>query len=236
MDAKKGRKLCSNDYIRIDNLLRQSSQYSAESLAEAHGLLTAIGSAPELIPTDKWYGMLLDNRSTYYSKKEAVENLKLFISLYEEVSVNLADEQPFIILLWEHGAIQPIPWSSPHVLSSWCKGYINGVKMDNTWTKNEEALSLMLPIAVLANEFDLIGLKDEKGNIIHNETYYKQDFKSELEETVKNIYSYWQDNRNEKTTRSLEKKTKDIVSNRFCFCNSGKKIKDCCWNNVIQLH
>ncbi len=215
------------------------------SLTKLHGFLTAIVSAPNLIMPSQWLPIIFgeeNDETIFNSMEKAQEIIGLIMQIYNNICSELqnldVENEDFSLLLWNHNDIVSLQSSSWELLSSWCDGYLLGTTLFNEHPKNDErAFMLLLPIGVLAEKFNLIGEKDENGNIIENDLPYKEKFKQNLPVCIAIHYLYWRNNQDADFVQKRgDHYSKKIGRNEPCLCGSGKKHKKCCGSplRVVQ--
>lgn len=209
-------------------------------LTQVHGFLCAILSTPNLIMPSQWQPVLFGGAPEFNSMEEAQEIIGLLMQLNNQISRQLRGEGKFELLLWDQNKKVALAECSFETLADWCKGYLQGTRLDPLWHTDEEGIMLLLPFGVLANELDLKGDEDADGNIIQDEMPFKERFKSRLLEYIKKNYYYWEDYRNSPPIydeeESYQRISVKIGRNDPCPCGSGKKYKKCCIDLSKDLH
>lgn len=211
------------------------------TLTQAHGFLCAILSAPNLIMPSQWQPVLFGGEPEFNSMEEAQEIIGTLMQLNNQTSRQLRGEEKLELLLWEQNKNIPLSECSFELLAEWCKGYLQGAQLDPLWCTDKEAITLLLPFGVLANQFDLRGDKDADGNIIHDDMPFKKEYKNHLLEYIEDNYYYWEDYRNNPMPiydeqEPYQRMFVKVGRNDPCPCGSGKKYKKCCIDLPIDLH
>jgi uncharacterized protein len=105
--------------------------------------------------------------------------------------------------------------------------------MDEQWQADEIACSLLLPVGVLAGEFDLTGELDADNNVIDDPTPHMQQYREMLPDIVIELDAYWAEWQHGSAACVPERSTK-MRRNDPCPCGSGRKYKRCCAAKVIE--
>lgn len=202
--------------------LEQFSQTTPDAMpmTRAHGLITAMASTPSpSLGPSAWMGKVQGDHE-FETEEEAQEISLLFTRLYNQIVTDLnkgyfsGPEDPDDVRLW-------------------CQGYLQGSRLDDKWRDDEHGVALLLPMGVLAGEFDLTGGEDDKGNVIEDQSGHEEGYLEELPAQVLQIHQYWNTWRQKTLMPTItqapkpEKKVK-VGRNEKCPCGSGKKYKKCC--------
>src|SRR6185312_15952229 len=105
-----------------------------------------------------------------------------------------------------------------------------GTHLEPDWSTEKEAIILLAPFGVLANQLNLKGEEDSDGNIITDDMPFKQNYKSRLLEYIEKNYHYWEEYRNDLMSIQDEQESCQRISHKIgrndpCPCGSGKKYK-----------
>lgn len=190
----------------------------AMSFAEAEGLLTAMASAPTTIMPSTWQPLVLGEQA-FESVEEAERVTGRVIRLFNQILKRLNAGKT----RWASDFDQDVE------LREWCTGYLRGVRLDPQWTADEHDLALLLPIGVLAGEFDLVGEQDSDGKTIEDMGKHVERYRKELPSLLLSIHDHWTDWRKRlMAERSRPAAADRIGRNDPCPCGSGRKYKRCC--------
>jgi uncharacterized protein len=231
--------LTNDELTKLDSFLKKHKK--AMSITEIHGFLCAIMSAPGMIMPSQWQPLLFNEEPEFSSLEQAQEIIGWIMQLNNYSSNQLRGNKPLNLLMWQDGNLITYNDCSEELLAQWCRGYLKGVQLDSVWNADKYAVSNLLPIAVLANQFDLKGDKDSEGNIIIDDKKYKQHYKENLHDYIMEYYSYWLDYRRKNLSSknkpmSSERDAEKVGRNETCPCGSGKKYKKCCARIHMTLH
>ena len=122
-------------------------------------------------------------------------------------------------------------------------------RLDPVWQENEEAITSLLPLAILSDEFNLGGKLDDKNMLITDDLDYKQLYKTILPDLILEIYCSWSEHRKNPSSlygeqdptglneQKLTIRTAPKVGcNDQCPCGSGVKFKKCCGSPERKLN
>jgi uncharacterized protein len=210
------------------------------SLTKAHGFLTAILSAPTLIMPSQWQPVLLGGYPEFESKEQAITIIGLIDRLYNEINRELrVDHNSFSILLFENGNKVPVNQASLDLAKEWCRGYLEGAELDESWSEDEKVNRYLLPFEIVARQAIYTGnigkgVYDKDSDPMEGELEHRKEASWRLlPDYVKELHSYWLNYRNNpsQNNKSYNNHTKRIPKvgrNELCSCGSGKKYKKCC--------
>lgn len=187
---------------------------------QAHGFLTAIGSAPTTLLPSVWQPVLL-GQCEFASREQANHIFGLVFRLYNQILTDLSNGNP------------TVPRDSDGDLASWCEGYLTAARMDDAWTGDEEGMVLLFPMAVLTGEVSLVGEQDADGGIIEDPTPQLQRCRELLGKTVREANDYWAAWRRANMAVPTASRPPKIGRNEPCPCGSGRKFKKCC---ALTMH
>lgn len=221
---EKVRKLKASDLPKLDSLIRE---YRGDDfgLSFAHGVVTAILSAPEIIHPGvlfEYVFNLEEDESEILLLDEVKEHFILFLSFYSEIAKQLVDRtyKPLLSLDKDYSE------SSYEWVNEWALGYLSGVYYYmEEGNEDEKLIELLAPITTLAGYEDFIQEKNKTGGLTKSvKITLLNKFFEGLPDVVLNINQY---------NRSLEAGPEYFTGNKIgrndpCPCGSGKKYKKCC--------
>lgn len=201
----------------LDDLRRFLETTSgAMKFSEAHGFLTAIASAPTTMLPSVWIPQLFGEDEAYSSMEQVNHVFGLVMRLYNEIVEALAARHPIA------------PSDADEDVEGWCAGYLRAARMDEVWTADEVACVLLLPVAVLAGDFDLVGETDADGKVIEDASGHMQRYRESLDNTVHEANQHWTKWRHARGSVRVASRPPKIGRNEPCPCGSGRKYKKCC--------
>lgn len=190
---------------------------SAVSLPWTEGFLTGIASTPSVIMPSDWYPVLLGDRAFDESLEEAKSAIGLIMRLFNQI----LDE------LNQGLALRPSRSLDEEQVSDWCSGYLEAGRMDPVWRKDEYGWCSLLPMGVLAGEFDLVGEEGPDG-IIEDPTSHLAMYRRSLPTGVLEMHEYWGEWRRAGMQPATPAASFKVGRNEPCPCGSGLKYKKCC--------
>lgn len=209
----------------------------AMSLTAVHGFLYAIVSSPRLILPSEWQSYIFGDADVVFDSQTEAENMiALILRFHNHIIHQLTGEMPCEPLIYEAGELIPYETANDDQLATWCSAYIDGTRFDETWKDSEQAIALLFPMAILANQMSLIGEKDREGNIIQNDETYRATYRQHLPEYIQELYQFWlakrrySANANDARGGWVKRQDPKPGRNDLCSCGSGKKYKKCCLN------
>lgn len=218
------------------------------SITKAHGFLTAVLSAPELIMPSQWQSVLLGDEPNFNTLDEAKHLIELLCQFNNQISRELRDDHPFEPLLFTENRIVPFKEASFELIGEWCLGYLEGTKLGPPFSNEEEAM-VIIPFAHLAGLVSFNDQKDKDGNIIDDDTSLREKVRLDLPKLIKGLFIAWQENRKQNSVPNIffdefddfdfpEPIRNDfkVGRNESCLCGSGKKYKRCCLNKQKTMH
>lgn len=230
------------------------------SLTECHGFLTAIVSAPTLIMPSQWQPVLFGGQPTFASMDEATTIIQLIGRFNNQISSKLRKDKPFEPFIFNADKIEIIPYleASFEAIGEWCKGYLQGSKIDSLWYLDEMAVANLFPFGVFAGKIDIRGEKGIDGKVIEYDIQHKSRYKQNLPAYIKDFFNHWQEHRkisvpvpdfiirDGDTTYEINRdmfyrkepirNPHKIGRNDICSCGSGKKYKRCCLAKDLVIH
>ena len=216
-------------------------------LTELHAFLSALISGPNLIPPSEWHPYAFgDEGLEFESEDQAQDILMLLMRLNNHIVNQLTGRIPSDPIVYRNGILLDYQVSDDQ-LAKWCASYLEGAHFDDTWYEQPTAVGLLIPLAVLSNDFNLIGEKVSDGHVIDDGADQRQSFKENLPMHLIDLYDFWLARRtlqpglnypeNEAAITTYEPTSKKIGRNDPCLCGSGKKYKKCCLNSeTITYH
>jgi uncharacterized protein len=240
----------TQDELNQLNKFLSSTLKDAEpmSLTEAHGFLTAILSAPNLIMPSKWQPVLFGGYPEFESKEQAVTIVGLINRLYNEINRELSSNNNiFSILLFENGNEVPVNQASLDLAKEWCRGYLEGAELDELWSEDEKENDLLLPFEIVARQAIFIsnigkGVNSKDSDPMEGELEHRKKTWALLPNYIKEVHGYWLNYRsrphynNERYDNNHPIRTSKTGRNDLCPCGSGKKYKKCCITTNPSIH
>jgi len=155
-------------------------------LEKVHGFITAIAASPSTIFPSKWQPYVM-NGIEFESQEQAETYFGLSLLLYNQINSELqSDNQPPFL---------PLGYPDLKVMERWCSGFLLGTDLDTAWKSNDYVVTFLLPLAVLAGEFSLIGDKDDEGNIIHYQSKHIKKFVQDLPDIIQGFHDHFREQR-----------------------------------------
>lgn len=180
------------------------------TMLEVDGFLTAIASAPNLIPPSTWLPVVLHGAPRH--RHQPLGDLLL---RYANMIGALA----------ESGELDPglDPDSEEDEgFDAWCSGYTRAVQLDHAWAADDAAVALVAPLLVLAGELPPPPAPDAP-----------RRFRRELPHTLAAIHRHFAPARQAAALAAstpVKRAGPKVGRNDPCPCGSGKKYKQCCVN------
>lgn len=209
------RPLSSAEFSELRDFLDSVS--SAMSLSKAEGFLTGVASAPETLMPSDWQPRILGEH-TFRSSDEAGRVFGLIVRLFNEILTGLNQDR----------AVRPSASLAEEEVSEWCRGYLEASRMDAVWRTDEHGQSALLPFAVLAGEFDLVGEEDVEGHLIEDPSEHIQKYRRSLSTWVLDFHKHWVAWRRDAMQTPALPAGSRVGRNERCPCGSGRKYKKCC--------
>jgi uncharacterized protein YgfB (UPF0149 family) len=185
--------LTQNELESFDHFLRnQIGTKNNFGLTHMHGFLCAMLTAPVLSHTDQ-HAFILD-KILGIKQLPAHDKYRLWLAkLIHQISSALQEDTSSPLLFGNNlVAHKETMWE---LLKEWCQGYLQGVGLDAVWMKDEHGLALIMPMGILADEFDLSGLPNSEGQPILDNMPHKILAHEHLHTTVATLYDYWKEQR-----------------------------------------
>lgn len=222
-------------------LIENQGPSSVTSISELDGYMTAVISGPRTLSPILWISQIWGESGEgpcWDDTADAERFFSIVMRLNNEICDSMLSESSDFEAI---GIIENRDGEEVRVMNSWCSGYMKGVKLSvKDWVNNEiEFNDLMLPIMVLAGEFD-----DSEESFSDEEMLYIGDI---IEELAQGVYLFWiarrQDFLESLSARNqrgfgfdpqpVSRPKRDGVkvgANDPCICGSGRKYKKCCGN------
>ena len=167
------------------------------------GFLTAVATAPSMIPPSEWLPVVLGDRVLDGPDDPHVG---LILRPSNTISAGLPAQDVFCP-----------PADEIDRIDDWCRGYMEGVG-GRLWVESFDAMAPVFPIAVLAGAQSLNDPEDE--DHIDDEEGWKQDARQRLGSLALQAFV--------KLRAARQRGTPKVGRNDPCPCGSGKKYKKCC--------
>jgi uncharacterized protein len=145
------RTFTDQDLDRLEAFLQDPSRADSTLPADAmQGLLTAVVSAPEPVPSDVWMAAILGEDNRFADIAEEREIKRLLTGFHDAISRQLDEGDGFDFILYgdEEG---------PEEFADWCEGYLIGVTLaDPGWDERanpEEVDEMLFPFVALTGRW-----------------------------------------------------------------------------------
>lgn len=212
-----------------DNGLQQLqaflSAHQLMNLVELHGFLTAVVSAPGLMPPSQW----IEHAGLSGKVNDAGEFNTIFgivMSLYNDICTQLSKENFSVENFFKSANITD---NLRFEKQKWARCYLRAAKLDLLWDHKEIAEDFF-PIALLSfNQEQLQKMAENDDSRIEKLLQIAEDG---LSQSVMDVNEIWRKKRvssmkEMRAKRHAPQKSK-VGRNDFCLCGSGKKYKKCC--------
>ena len=179
------------------------------------GFLTAISAGPDAIAPTLWIPQIVPE-GAFDEDPTARTKVDLLARLFGAVSETLRTT-PAIIC--------PEPDKPAQEAVDFCRGFLHGARMHETWRNDEVATTKLLPFAALAKE-DVAAI-DSDGSPVTDARLeaWTTTQRERLGSYVAGLHAYWQ------SKRQVVNATPKVGRNEPCPCGSGRKHKKCCLAN-----
>lgn len=157
------------------------------------GFLTAVCTGPDGISPALWIPEIVPE-GAFDDDPTARAKVELLARLYGACGETLRTTPEIIC---------PEPDKPAQEAVDFCRGYVHGARMHETWRNDEAATKKLLPFEALAKE----NVPEER---------------ERLGGYVAELHTYW------KSKRQVVNTTPKVGRNDPCPCGSGKKHKKCC--------
>lgn len=207
---------------RLQQLQKFLLQHHLMDLVELHGFLTAVVSAPGLMPPSQWLQHIgLSNKANTLEEMQTI--LGIVMSFYNNICTGLSDGNFSIEAFFDSANIA----DSITEKKKWAKGYITAVRLDDEWNINE-IQNDFLYVSLLANTTQELKID---GDTINAEELASAASEY-LSKAAVNINEHWRKKRVAmmQKTRAAQRQSAEPKTGRNdpCSCGSGKKFKKCC--------
>jgi uncharacterized protein len=172
------------------------------------GFLTAVCTGPDAIAPTDWIPVLVPDRA-FDEDPAARAKVDLLARVFGAVGETLRTTPEIIC---------PEPDKPAQDAVDFCRGYLHGARMHETWRNDEAATKKLLPFQALAKEN--VEAIDADGNPVTDAEAWTQ--RERLGSCVAELHAYWQ------SKRQVVNATPKVGRNDPCPCGSGKKHKKCC--------
>ena len=162
--------------------------------------------------------------------------MSLILELYRQINLQLKGDEPYQVLLWNGKKCQAINNCNEDILVNWCKGYLDGIKLDPLWSSDNNAVAMLTPFYLLAKKHSFTGGNDSQGKLIKSDEEFIIEYKNQLVNLIENNYSYWQQEREEEITLNNQRYKRIKQRQSICPCGSYIKFNDCCYEEMAVLH
>ena len=174
------------------------------------GLLVAVHTGPDLVPPSRWVPLVLGDH-VFEDQASAESGMAVMIGLYETAGDQLRRDVT---------AVLPSA-DDADAMAAYCGGYLQGARLHDTWTRDDDAVLHLFIFAAIAGEVeDEIHGPDDKP--LADPEAWLQARREQVGGYVQELRDYWASRR--VVTRSAPKTGR----NDPCPCGSGKKHKKCC--------
>lgn len=191
-----------------------SASKGAMSLAEARGYMTAVASAPTLVPTNDWLETVI-GESAGADLSDANRIFGLVVRLYNSI----------IVALDAGKGAGPGPEASDEEVTAWCAGYLRLAQSDRKWTRDATGVELIIPVASLATGADQNQPDDGTPDQPMSAEQFAQ-YRDGLDDCIRAIDLFW-GARRPPPTAPVARAAPKVGRNELCPCGSGKKYKRC---------
>lgn len=174
------------------------------------GFLTGVCTGPDTIAPAVWIPEIVQEGAEGDEPK-ARAKVDLLARLYGAVSETLGTTPEIIC---------PEPDKPAQDAAEFCRGYVRGARLHETWRGDEVATKKLLPFAVLAKEH--MEATAEDGTPVTDVEAWTTTQRERLGSYVAELRTYWQ------SKRQVVNATRKVGRNDPCPCGSGKKHKKCC--------
>lgn len=114
------------------------------------------------------------------------------------------------------------------VIREFCKGFVRVAQKEASWTTNQAAFDLTLPIMVLSGYVETTSLTAVNPEAARDPTAYLKSCSERLPHAVAALYDFFAEARGKNAEISAEISNQKVGRNEPCPCGSGKKYKKCC--------
>lgn len=178
-------------------------------ITQLQGFITAIAINPTPIAVDQWQKFILPSLNKTREQPVKVlkadlihesnlTQLKLIKKLSQQLCLqigqDLRQENTFIPLCYDGKQLVTYQQASWELLAQWCQSYLAGIQLDSQWSQDDFALSQLMPLSILAGDFNLAGQWDNQEQRIEDDAPFKEKSRDILPQILSKLYSYWKIN------------------------------------------
>lgn len=209
------------DLTRLELLLTPLSQAGTTMRPdEVQGFFAALVCGPDRLDIDTWLPEVLGDAPAFDNAENEAEVRVLLQKFYDATAEAMADgDLPEMVLYEEEGGEEAD-------FRPWCNAFMYALDVVPTdWFEaadDEGFEDLLMPVMALGGMFD--GEDGETALLQFGETELN-GFKSEFEDALLAVYSYWR--AKEQAPVTLRREGDKVGRNDPCPCGSGKKYKAC---------
>gem|GEM_PF-1781959 len=181
------------------------------------GFLTAICAGPDPIPPPVWVAEVAPDVA-HEEDPAARAKLDTLARLCGAVAETLRTTPEIIC---------PEPDKPASEAADFCRGYVHGARMHETWRNDETAAKKLVPFeALAAGTVENVEAVDGEGAPIADPAAWTTTQRERLGSYVAELYAYW------KAKRQVVHAAPKVGRNDPCPCGSGRKHKKCCLANA----
>ena len=216
-------RLTDADLDRLDALLSTPEMENSMTLDAIQGLLCAVASSPQPVPTEKWIPVVL-GEGKFKSEELAKEAEQLLLRCYDDTFRELAGEDGITMLSY------PVE-EGEEELALWCDGYLEGTQLaEPGWFElgeDEEVVSeLLYPFMLLSGRLKESALEEgEEWPGPDEERRLMDEARESIAVDISAAYRFWFERRVNR--EPIRREATKVGRNDPCPCGSGKKYKAC---------
>lgn len=216
-------RLTDADLDRLDALLSTPEMENSMTLDAIQGLLCAVASSPQPVPTEKWIPVVL-GEGKFKSEELAKEAEQLLLRCYDDTFRELAGEDGITMLSY------PVE-EGEEELALWCDGYLEGTQLaEPGWFEmgeDEEVVSeLLYPFMLLSGRLKESALEEgEEWPGPDEERRLMDEARESIAVDISAAYHFWFERRVNR--EPIRREATKVGRNDPCPCGSGKKYKAC---------
>lgn len=172
----------------LDTYLRTHAGEEGLLLDGVHGLLTAVGIGPQLIPPDEWFPEVIN--SPFTNESEGKRILSLLERLNDSVGVEIIhkDYEPIL------GQLDSAQGNTVLTAQGWCEGFSRGIDLRaQEWearlNTDSQLIELLGPIMALSVEEEIF-ITDENFQALSDQEY--EECLMQIPQAVIAIAHYWE--------------------------------------------
>lgn len=216
-------RLTDADLDRLDQLLSTPEMENAMTLDAIQGLICAVASSPQPVPSEKWIPVVL-GEGKFKSEAEAKEAEQLLLRFHDDTFRELAGEDGINMLSY------PVE-EGEEELALWCDGYLEGTQLSEPgWFEageDEEMVSeLLYPFMLLSGRLKEGALEEEaEWPGLEEERRLLDEARESIAVDIAQAYHFWFERRVNR--EPIRREATKVGRNDPCPCGSGKKYKAC---------